>query len=140
MTDDIGMYACLRSARDALLPAAARRNGRAHRPATGAPSLARRARNAIIWNKPWRHLVYVVDLCLFWGYRLYLERARRHPHHGPVLLRHARGRRRWSPLGVAPPAGTAHADARPPRLPRYEPRGGVPSQGGVSTRLPADAV
>jgi len=77
MTDDIGVYACLRSARDALLPAAARRNGRAQRPATGAPSLARRVRNAIIWNKAWRHLVYVVDLCLFWGYRLYLERARR---------------------------------------------------------------
>src|SRR5437773_2582678 len=77
MADDIGVYACLRSARDALLPAAARRNGRAQRPATGAPSLARRVRNAIIWNKPWRHLVYVVDLCLFWGYRLYLERARR---------------------------------------------------------------
>jgi len=77
MNDDIGVYAWLRSARDALLPAAARRSGRAHRQAAGAPSLARRLRNAIIWNKVWRHLLYLVDLCVFLGYRLYLERARR---------------------------------------------------------------
>src|SRR2546422_2057799 len=77
MNDVVGVSACLRSARDALLPAAARRNGRAHRQATGVPSLARRLRNAIIWNKAWRHILYVADLCLFLGYRLYLERARR---------------------------------------------------------------
>src|SRR5213596_1625276 len=69
MNDDIGVYAWLRSARDALLPA--------HRQATRAPSLAGRARNAIIWNKAWRHILYVADLCVFLGYRLYLERARR---------------------------------------------------------------
>jgi len=68
MTDDIGVYACLRSARDALLPAAARRNGRAQRPATGAPSLARRVRNAIIWNKAWRHREHLVDVWVVRGY------------------------------------------------------------------------
>ncbi len=77
MSDDVGVYACLRSARDALVSAAAGRNGGARQQATGALSLVRRLRNAIIWNKPWRTLLYVVDLGLFWGYRLYLERARR---------------------------------------------------------------
>lgn len=69
MNDDIGVYACLRSIRDALVPAAARRNGR--------PSIGRRLRNAIVWNKAWRHFLYLVDLGLFLAYRLYLERARR---------------------------------------------------------------
>ena len=74
MNDDVGVYAGLRSLRNALVP---RRNGRPHRPSTGAPSLVRRLRNAIIWNKAWRHVVYLVDLGVFLGYRWYLERARR---------------------------------------------------------------
>lgn len=82
MNDDIGVYACLRAIRDAVWHApGGGRNGRPARPATGTPSRARRVRDAIIWNKAWRHVLYLVDLGLFLGYRLYLERVR-----GQILI------------------------------------------------------
>jgi len=36
-----------------------------------------RLRIAIVWSKPLRRLLYALDLLVFWGYRLYLEKGKR---------------------------------------------------------------
>lgn len=87
MNDDVGVYAYLRAARDRLLGVTGRR-AHAAPPAADVdvartpqaerremrPPLARRIRNAILWSRLPRRLIYPLDLALFLVYRLYVER------------------------------------------------------------------
>lgn len=100
MNDDMGLYAWLRAARDRALAVARRRRGARDgaampdesraRPATvarptpsaagttgseRAPTMLRRLRNAVLWNRPLRRLIYPVDLVVFLCYRLWTERV-----------------------------------------------------------------
>ena len=73
MNDHVGLYAYLRAARDRTV------GDSTVRPAdTGArvKPVLRRVRNAIVWNKPLRRWIYLLDLGVFFCYRLILEQAR----------------------------------------------------------------
>lgn len=78
MTDQIGVYACLRVVRDGLLRLARRSNGgppSAPRPA-GARGLAQRIRDLVVWNRPIRRALYLIDLMIFATLRFYIETVR----------------------------------------------------------------
>jgi len=92
MNDHVGVYASLRTARtfgQRLLgqPVAPPpppgvpddRTTRQPRDARGRPQLRglARARYAIIWNKPVRRILYLVDVAMFLAYRLYAEKLRK---------------------------------------------------------------
>jgi thymidylate kinase len=85
MTDQIGVYACLRALRDGLARLARRPNGRpaseprwAGSPArTGVRGRAQRIRDAVLWNKPIRRALYPIDLVIFASLRFYIETVRR---------------------------------------------------------------
>ncbi len=77
MNHDIGAYAAAQALRDRVFGrrrSPDRVRGAAHPPPR---SGWRRLRYAILWNKPWRRLVYLADLLLFAVFRLYVERVRR---------------------------------------------------------------
>lgn len=79
MTDQIGVYACLRAVRDGLARLVHRSNGRTAvepRP-EGTRSLARRIRDRVVWNKPIRRALYPIDLVIFVALRFYIETVRR---------------------------------------------------------------
>jgi thymidylate kinase len=80
MNDHVGLYAYLRAARDRAVPDRAVRPAAAGLRARVKPVL-RRVRNAIVWNKPLRRWIYLLDLGVFFCYRLVLEQAR-----GRVLI------------------------------------------------------
>lgn len=78
MNDHVGVYAYLRAVRDRLRPPRS--------PSTpGSPAPVRRGlvavRNAVIWNKSLRRLLYPIDLVVFWLYRIYVEKLQ-----GRVLI------------------------------------------------------
>jgi thymidylate kinase len=92
LNDQVGVYALLRAARDrvfgggraaSLAPGAPDpKSQKLQRPAaTGWRGLASRLRTAIVWNKPMRRLLYLLDLTIFACYRFYLEQVR-----GRVLI------------------------------------------------------
>ncbi len=72
MNDNVGVYAWLRQLRDRL--------GGGKRPGHGTDgetaTLVRRVRNAVLWGKTLRRVIYPVDLVFFLAYRLYHERLR----------------------------------------------------------------
>lgn len=82
MNEHVGLYAFLRTLRDHAI-----RRKPAPRTVTGAAApgsavrrrrgvLLRRARNAVVWNKPLRRWIYLLDLGVFLCYRLLIERLR----------------------------------------------------------------
>lgn len=71
MNDHVGVYAYLRALRDRLRP----------RRATSLPRGLVAVRNAVIWSKSLRRLLYPIDLVVFWVYRLYVEKLQ-----GRVLI------------------------------------------------------
>lgn len=75
MNDHVGVYAYLRRLRDQL-SGAPRRNGAAGGGARRATPL-RRVRDALLWGKLLRRVIYPLDLLLFLAYRLYHESIRR---------------------------------------------------------------
>ena len=97
MTDDVGVYACLRGVRDRLRrglgddggapPGQPRWAGTPPSPDEGRTvgsrlrTLARRVRTAILWNRPIRRLLYPLDLAIFAAVRCYVEAIR-----GRVLI------------------------------------------------------
>ena len=90
MNDHLGVYAYVRAARDRVkgllgrpvalpVPPGVRDERTTGRAGNGAgPQRVRailsRVRYAIVWNKPMRRLLYVVDLVIFIGYRFYVEK------------------------------------------------------------------
>ena len=91
LNDQVGVYAFLRSLRDRLkrhqepqlAPGAPDpRSQKLQRPpARGWRGALSRLRTAVLWNKPFRRLLYPLDLCVFLVYRAYLEKVR-----GRVLI------------------------------------------------------
>lgn len=88
MNDHVGLYAYLRLARNAVLhPPAAQPPAPSPGPARGdgvrgsVRSVLRRLRYAVVWNKPLRRWIYLLDLAVFHCYRLVIERVR-----GQVLI------------------------------------------------------
>lgn len=82
MSDHIGLYAFIRAIRDRVLgpPAAAPAAARgASDSRVGA--VLRRGRDALVWNKPMRHWIYLLDLIVFLAYRAHVEKIR-----GRVLI------------------------------------------------------
>ena len=90
MNDHVGAYAYVRTLRNWLFggpPRGFAAPGEAETPGgyAGATEGARqslrerlwRLRVAIVWKKPLRRLLYTLDLLVFWGYRLYLEKGKR---------------------------------------------------------------
>ncbi|MEO6055333.1 MAG: hypothetical protein ABIQ49_00695, partial [Gemmatimonadales bacterium] len=87
--DHIGLYAYLRAMRnfalgspaqataDPTCPVAAGPGGDAGR----MPPALRRVRNAVVWNKPLRRWIYLLDLAVFLCYRTVVEKLR-----GRVLI------------------------------------------------------
>ena len=93
MNDHIGLYAAVRFVRNRLLalggvtvtppsavvaatPPAPRADGRGTA-RDRMRAVARRLRHRILWSKPLRRLLYPIDLMIFLGYRLYVEKLRR---------------------------------------------------------------
>jgi len=83
---DLGVYASARWLRDSLehLVRGGRSNGAAARgaasiagPQGGVAMLARRIRNALVWSKIIRRLIYPVDVLVFLCYRAYFEGIQR---------------------------------------------------------------
>ena len=83
---DLGVYASARWLRDGLghLVRGGRSNGAAARgaasiagPQGGVAMLARRIRNALVWSKVIRRLIYPVDVLVFLCYRAYFEGIQR---------------------------------------------------------------
>jgi thymidylate kinase len=86
LNDQVGVYAFLRSLRDRargrpadqLAPGApdpkSQKLQRA--PARGFRGALERARTALLWNKPLRRVLYLIDLLVFVCYRAYLEKLR----------------------------------------------------------------
>jgi hypothetical protein len=72
MDRDVGTYAILRGARDRLTPARGRRAG---------PGRWRRMRDAVVWGRGLRRVLFPMDVLLFLCHRLYHERLR-----GRVLI------------------------------------------------------
>jgi thymidylate kinase len=76
MNHDIGMFAVLRALRNRL---------RVHGQAPAKPggdesrhhSSLKRLRDAVVWNKPCRRLIYLADLLIFLIFRLYVEKVTR---------------------------------------------------------------
>jgi thymidylate kinase len=89
MNDHIGLYAYLRKARNAVLHAPAPTQSAEPTGAaagTGGPGgrlkpVLRRVRYAVVWNKPLRRWIYLLDLVVFQCYRLVVEHLR-----GQVLI------------------------------------------------------
>lgn len=85
LNDDVGVYAFLRAFRDRVYRRDVRprapgvpnpRSQKAQRPRpSGWRGVASRLRTAIVWNKPVRRLLYLIDLAFFQCYRLTLERV-----------------------------------------------------------------
>jgi thymidylate kinase len=76
MNEHIGLYAYLRALRNRVaVPPPPETPG--ERP----PTAVRRIRRAILWNKPLRRWIYLLDLCVFLCYRTLIERIR-----GNVLI------------------------------------------------------
>ena len=93
MNDHVGMYALLRAIRDRVKrwlgravsppvpPGVADARAVRGTPVTGAPTSRVRAalskaRYVLIWNKPMRRILYVIDIIVFQGYRFWLERVK----------------------------------------------------------------
>ncbi|HVH69051.1 MAG TPA: hypothetical protein VM716_14375 [Gemmatimonadales bacterium] len=85
INDHVGLYAYLRVLRDRISGAPAGNGGAGGPPpgngerpgaAHGLRGAYRRIRNAILWNKPLRRLIYPLDLLVFLGYRFYVETLR----------------------------------------------------------------
>jgi thymidylate kinase len=85
---DLGVYASARWLRDGVehlvRGKGGRSNGTAARgaasiagPQAGMATLARRIRNAVVWNKIIRRLIYPVDVLVFLCYRAYIEGMQR---------------------------------------------------------------
>src|SRR5437660_7335800 len=78
INDHVGVYAYLRALRDRVrggegpVPS----NGSPEEPSSGLRAVYRRVRNALLWNKPLRRLIYPVDLLVFLVYRVYDEELR----------------------------------------------------------------
>ena len=98
MNDHVGVYAYARFVRDRLLGGspntkwptarAAQSTGDGQPRHNGSVTQSRRlaalyisARNAVLWNKPFRRLFYPVDLLVFLCYRLYIEKVK-----GQILI------------------------------------------------------
>jgi thymidylate kinase len=87
MNDHVGLYAYLRAARDlavgpnAPAPAGAPPTRAEAEGVRRVKPLLRRLRNAVVWNKPLRRWIYLLDLAVFFCYRLVIEKAR-----GRVLI------------------------------------------------------
>jgi thymidylate kinase len=87
MNDHLGVYAYLRTIRNLTVgaPGVAPGGGAlAVPPANGRSRLRailRRGRNAVVWNKPLRRWIYLVDLLVFLCYRTLVEKVR-----GRVLI------------------------------------------------------
>ena len=91
LNDQVGVYALLRSLRDRvrgrasdqLAPGAPDpKSQKLQRPpARGLRDLLGRVRTALLWNKPLRRVLYLIDLLVFVFYRAYLEKLR-----GRVLI------------------------------------------------------
>jgi len=90
MNDHVGAYAYVRTLRNWLFGGPRRgfaAPGESEAPSAPAnatqgayPGLRERMwrlRVAIVWSKPLRRLLYTLDLLVFWGYRLYLEKGKR---------------------------------------------------------------
>ena len=79
INDHVGVYAYLRALRDRVrggegpVPS----NGSPEEPSSGLRAVYRRVRNAVLWNKPLRRLIYPVDLLVFLVYRVYVEKLRK---------------------------------------------------------------
>src|SRR5207245_4084116 len=83
MANDVGVYAYARMLRDVVTGLMPRSNGAHSGPAPVASTEAvtggrngtmlRRIRNAIVWSKILRRLIYPVDLVVFLCYRAYIE-------------------------------------------------------------------
>ena len=80
MNDDVGVYAYLQRLRD-LLTGVRRPPDAPRRDPAAARSALRRVRDAVIWSKWVRRVLYPVDLLIFLCYRAYLEWLR-----GRVLI------------------------------------------------------
>lgn len=86
LNDDVGIYAFVRALRDRLRGrrplelAPGTPDPRSQKLQRAAPEgwrgVANRWRALIIWNKPVRRLLYLVDLAIFQGYRIWLEMVR----------------------------------------------------------------
>jgi thymidylate kinase len=80
MNDHVGLYAYLRAVRDRAVPDRAVPDRVARPAAMGLRArvkpVLRRVRNAVVWNKPLRRWIYLLDLGVFCCYRLILEQAR----------------------------------------------------------------
>lgn len=81
ITDNLGVYACLRAIRDRVTgPRTTQSIGRSRadssKPRDRPAAALRRARNAIVWNKPLRRWVYLPDLLIFLCYRALIEQVR----------------------------------------------------------------
>ena len=77
INDHVGLYAYLRLLRDKLRGAEQPSNGQRPAPAHGLHAAYRRIRNAVLWNKPLRRLIYPLDLLVFLVYRVYVEKLSR---------------------------------------------------------------
>lgn len=82
MNDHLGLYAYLRAIRDWVAgrpTEAAERGAVTALPAGGRSGLKaalRRVRNAVVWNKPLRRWIYLLDLVVFLCYRGVVEKSR----------------------------------------------------------------
>ncbi|HXL35502.1 MAG TPA: hypothetical protein VN953_11300 [Gemmatimonadales bacterium] len=77
INDHVGLYAYLRALRDRIRGAPAPSNGSPPTRSSGLRAAYRRVRNAVLWNKPLRRLIYPVDLLVFLVYRVYVEKLRK---------------------------------------------------------------
>lgn len=77
INDHVGVYAYLRALRDRVRGGPAPSNRQPVAPPSGLGAAYRRIRNAVLWNKALRRLIYPVDLLVFLIYRVYIERLRK---------------------------------------------------------------
>ncbi len=68
---DVGVYAAFRKVRDGGVGPTVSQPGDAN------PSLARRIRNAVVWSKVLRRLIYPIDVLVLLCYRAYIEGIQR---------------------------------------------------------------
>ncbi|MEO7986946.1 MAG: hypothetical protein ABI766_10470 [Gemmatimonadales bacterium] len=87
MGDHIGLYAGLRAIRDRVVGSPRGRPGggpplpEPREPRGRLKTALRRGRNLVVWNKPMRRWIYLLDLVVFLGYRAFVEKLR-----GRVLI------------------------------------------------------